>query len=197
MNEILEAFSLSIVKHISVVIDNEDCLKNNFSELLQTHQRIINVIIYNYNKKIDFLNSKEFEHIEFILSKQCDFPYFKNLNDLRFLSMNPNIIRYSEALKNNLYYHKKAYIESNGSVYNAPILKQKYGNIFSHSILYILDQSEFQQYWNITKDMIDVCMDCEFRYTCVDNRVPKKNKGSYYFTDNCNYNPYNNTFNEN
>ena len=77
-------------------------------------------------------------------------------------------------------------------------MEEVQGNIFSQSILEILNTPKFQQYWDITKDMIDVCKDCEFRYTCVDSRVPQKNgeTNNYCFTDKCKYNPYNNTFNE-
>ena len=128
-------------------------------------------------------------------SKNNDFPYFEKLNDLRFLSMNPNIIRFSEALKYNLYYNKKAYIESNGDVYCAPTINEKYGHIFNENILNIINVPRFQRYWGITKDDISVCMDCEFRYICTDCRIFKKDNNDIYSKpEKCTYDPYKNTW---
>jgi len=199
MDAVFKSFDNSIVRHLSILVDRTDSLKNNLDNLIKTYPRIMNCIIYNYNEEIDFINSEEFNHIEFVKLKYNDFPYFKSLNDLRFLSMNPNIIKFAEAQKHNLYYHKKAYIESNGNVYNAPSTKEVHGNIFNQSILNIINNHNFQKYWKINKEMIDVCKDCEFRYSCIDNREPKKNKktNNYFFTDECKYNPYKSIFNEN
>lgn len=47
--------------------------------------------------------------------------------------------------------------------------------------------------WNITKDQIEVCKNCEFRYICPDNRIPLKRKeNDYYHQTDCNYDPYKN-----
>ncbi|WP_407498921.1 hypothetical protein [Elizabethkingia anophelis] len=35
----------------------------------------------------------------------------------------------------------------------------------------VLNHPEFKQYWNLTKDGVDVCKDCEFRYICTDCRA--------------------------
>ncbi len=142
---------------------------------------------------------ENFKTIEFIKSTHSDFPNFKSFNELRFLNMNTNMLRYAEAKKHNLYYHKKAYIKSNGTVYNAPFSEEIHGNIFKQSILSIIKTVSFQKHWNITKDLIKVCCDCQYRYACVDGRIPQKSKSAktYYFNNECKYNPYENSFNEN
>ena len=55
----------------------------------------------------------------------------------------------------------------------------------------IITSNEFQKFWNVHKDVCDVCKDCEFKYMCVDNRIPqKKNEKEWFHTTECNYNPY-------
>lgn len=67
-------------------------------------------------------------------------------------------------------------------------MSKAYGNIRDHSIAEIFRSNEFQKYWDITKDEIHVCKDCEYRYICNDCRA--------FVTDiydkplKCKYNPY-------
>lgn len=45
--------------------------------------------------------------------------------------------------------------------------------------------------WNVNKNIVDVCKDCEFRQMCVDNRLPfKRKENEWYHKIECNYNPY-------
>lgn len=99
---VLESFKESIIKGISIVIDNANSVNSNLEDLVNKYPRILNVIIYNYTTDIDFINKKEYDHIEFVKASYSDFPHFKELNDLRFLNMNPNILKFSEAQKYNL-----------------------------------------------------------------------------------------------
>ena len=47
-------------------------------------------------------------------------------------------------------------------------------------------------FWRITKDQIRVCQDCEYRYMCMDRRIPEPvpNGDDYYHQSSCGYNPY-------
>lgn len=49
------------------------------------------------------------------------------------------------------------------------------------------------KYWHITKDKVETCRDCEFRYMCFDCReiAQRKNNGNLYAANPlCRYNPY-------
>ena len=66
-----------------------------------------------------------------------------------------------------------------------------YGNIKDCNIIDIVKSSKFQELWKITKDKIEVCKDCEFRYICIDCRYhidDKNNINSH--PAKCKYNPY-------
>lgn len=93
------------------------------------------------------------------------------------------------------YFNRKLYIAKDGSIGNAPELTHRYGNINAiqdeTEIIDIVDRSDFQRYWRVSKDVVDVCKDCEFRHMCMDNRVPHPRRSSaWYHEEECPYNPY-------
>ena len=60
----------------------------------------------------------------------------------------------------------------------------------------IVNSNHFRNLWNINKDNIEICKDCEFRYCCPDNRLPIIQGNRVLFEEDCLYNPYTNTWNE-
>jgi hypothetical protein len=50
---------------------------------------------------------------------------------------------------------------------------------------------KFTKFWNIKKDNTEICKDCEFRYMCVDDRIPIQiSETDYKYSTECGYNPY-------
>lgn len=74
------------------------------------------------------------------------------------------------------------------------------GNILSSSLAEILKGESLLQCWCTTKDQVDKCKDCEYRYACTDCRPlaqgsdPQKNWLAC--SCGCNYNPYTGTWEE-
>jgi SPASM domain peptide maturase of grasp-with-spasm system len=100
-----------------------------------------------------------------------------------------------ESRHHNPYFHRKIYIGPEGDIRNAPEDSRIFGNIRdiadARQIAGIVEHSDFRRYWDIPKDNIDVCRDCEFRYMCTDARVPSgRPDGSWFFPTECAYNPY-------
>jgi hypothetical protein len=70
-------------------------------------------------------------------------------------------------------------------------MEHVYGNIRDTSLLEVVMYKNFCSLWNITKDKIDVCKDCEFRYACEDCRHHIKDKQNICSQPSkCQYNPY-------
>jgi len=85
----------------------------------------------------------------------------------------------------------KISVDIDGHVKNCPSMKESYGNINEVSLIEILNNESFQKFNKITKDNIDVCKDCEFRYVCSDCRAYTDNPDNIYSRPSkCNYNPY-------
>ncbi len=55
---------------------------------------------------------------------------------------------------------------------------------------------EMEQYWEITKDRVERCKDCELRYVCFDCREIARRQGGDLFAANpyCKYDPYKGTW---
>ncbi|MDD5638877.1 MAG: SPASM domain-containing protein [Candidatus Pacebacteria bacterium] len=62
------------------------------------------------------------------------------------------------------------------------------GNILEKSLEEIIYSEESKELRNITKDKIEVCRDCEYRYCCFDCRIKAKN--FYDKPSDCLYDPY-------
>ncbi len=87
--------------------------------------------------------------------------------------------------------NRKISIDTDGNIKNCPSMSKKFGNISNTSLLQVIKNKEFKKYWAITKDKINVCQDCEYRYICPDCRAYVENpKDKYSKPLKCGYNPY-------
>lgn len=96
-----------------------------------------------------------------------------------------------EAQKHNSCLNHKISIDADGNIKNCPSMQKSYGNIKDTTLTQALNKNGFKDNWYISKDQIEVCKDCEFRYMCTDCRAyldEPKNKLSKPLK--CGYNPY-------
>lgn len=85
----------------------------------------------------------------------------------------------------------KISVDKYGKIKNCPSMKESFGDIKDVSIKEVLKNPNFQKFDKITKDEINVCKDCEFRYICTDCRAYIDNPNDIYSRPSkCNYNPY-------
>lgn len=98
---------------------------------------------------------------------------------------------FTEAQGFNTCLNRKLAIDEHGEIRNCPSLPASFGNARDTSLHSALVQREFRSLWEINKDQIETCKDCEFRYICIDcrafitdaaNRLSKPSK--------CSYDPY-------
>lgn len=173
------------IHSVTIICDyNEEYYTDSFGEIVMSLQ---------LNKNLIVLNSpfeKNFEDTMFFSLKSTTFSFVKSRNEF-----NSNITLFSESQKLNTYFNQKLYIGPSGEIKNAPETAEVFGyiqDIKSEEVLQeIISTPDFQKYWFVHKDLIDVCKECEFRHTCVDNRVPiKRAKDEWFHKIECNYNPY-------
>ena len=74
-----------------------------------------------------------------------------------------NVQFYSESKNYNSCLNGKISITNNGEIKNCPSMKQSFGKISINTIQEVLADDAFVSLWNITKEHIEVCKDCEFR----------------------------------
>lgn len=106
-----------------------------------------------------------------------------------------NTQTFSEGLSYNSCLHRKLSIDQDGYLKNCPSLQTSYGLVNDVSFAAVIERPDFKRYWEISKDQIATCKDCEFRYICTDCRAyiedPEDVKSKPL---KCGYNPYTNEF---
>lgn len=100
-----------------------------------------------------------------------------------------NIEHFTESQLHNSCLNRKVGIDAAGTIKNCPSSARGFGNIRDTLISTAIAQSAFTQSWNISKDQVAVCRDCEFRYMCVDCRVFVSGD-EYSKPSRCSYDPY-------
>jgi len=109
-----------------------------------------------------------------------------------------NTEMFTESLKFNTCLNRKISINTEGEIKNCPSLNKSFGNIRSMKLDEVCKMDEFKKLWDITKDKIMVCKDCEFRYICTDCRAYIKDKDNIYSKPlKCEYDPYTTKFTDN
>ena len=185
---ILDKFKNSFLKNIELTLLTE----LDESELIQIFSKsIVNKItIINQNKSRQKQLNVNGTICTIINSKSI---HIKNKNKISFIPINYSF--YTESLKYNTFYNRKMYIDINGNFSNSIITDDNFGNIYSayklNTLKKIILSEKFQKYWKVNKNLCDVCLKCEFKHMCIDNRIPNKRKeNEWYFLKECNYNPF-------
>lgn len=102
-----------------------------------------------------------------------------------------NIQHYTESLHHNTCLNRKIAIDAEGNIKNCPSMKEHYGNIRDTTLAEAISKPGFKKYWNITKDQVSKCKDCEFRHVCTDCRAYLDEPDDIYSAPlKCGYNPY-------
>ena len=180
---LLHAVSVAIFARVSIQIKN-DYLNNELLTKINNTNNIGEVYI-------ELPNSYKINSESELLSKI--FVKEKPANpELHCIDLTPNIDLIIESKFYHSYLNKRVHINTNGIVSRFRDDKINFGHIKSFNLqLEIENPNSFSYYWSAKKDDTDICNDCEFRYVCIDFRIPKKRKKSkWYHQIECNYNPY-------
>jgi radical SAM protein with 4Fe4S-binding SPASM domain len=98
--------------------------------------------------------------------------------------------------KYNSCWGRQVAVTGNGSVRPCLFSDLIVGNLYTAPVDPII--RALARYWNITKDQVERCKECELRYVCFDCReiARRKNGGLYSPNPLCNYEPTSGTWTE-
>lgn len=167
--------------------DGFDSIEANI-EFLRKRNDIFRVYSYDSRKippKIQDLFQKR--HIQLLEIPYTFKDYSKNVFPSKF-SVNSEI--FLESNHYNTFLYKKIYINSKGDISNGVNMKSIVNSIAINSFNDLLINPEFTENWQLLKDAIEVCKDCEFRHMCVSPLKILKKNHVYLSENECNYNPY-------
>ncbi len=96
-----------------------------------------------------------------------------------------------ESLNHNSCLYKKIAINTNGEIKNCPAMSKVLGNVSTTTIKAVIEVPEATALWDIRKDDITVCKDCEFRHICTDCRAFTEDPEDRFSKPlKCGYDPY-------
>jgi SPASM domain peptide maturase of grasp-with-spasm system len=169
--------------------------KNELDKFLQKNPRIHSIIIFNSPVERSFNAIREkMGYLMFLKRNILNEKHCGKINKEYFYS---NIKLLSESQNYNTCLNRKISVDKYGNIKNCPSMSKSFGNIKKDTLIEALSDKDFKKYWNISKDQIAVCKDCEFRHICTDCRAYVENPEDDYSKPlKCGYIPYTNEWEE-
>ncbi|MFZ7166079.1 MAG: hypothetical protein ACO1G5_00895 [Bacteroidota bacterium] len=206
---LLKHFEFSIFTSIELHLGYFNTAINDIAEILAKHPRV-HVILFLNSAEEAIYSVNEYQRIVFSSIDADKSDSVSNISIEQFIA---NITFYNESLLHNVYFNRKLCLDKDGYIRNSLELPWHYGNISDTQMEDAVKSREaeshffkkyaradidfgkikpaFNSLWDIHKQMIDVCKDCEFRNMCLDARCPlQRENGTWYHNTECNYNPY-------
>lgn len=180
----------SIVESVEIILPNSEELTNeSLIALIEKFPRIQSFLLHSAKEnKIEKTDPSKMGNIIYI-KQEIDSSNHCGIINPAFFTV--NIKSFTESVNHNSCLNRKIGIDTNGDIKNCPSINDSYGNIKSTSLLDAIEKDDFKKYWNTTKDQIDICKDCEFRYICTDCRAFLQNSDNELSKPlKCEYNPY-------
>lgn len=189
-NQILGFFENSRVASIELIIEwHEEWNDQILLEFYESFPRVLSLIVHSVNRDCRLESTRKKFGAILLTSQKISSSKHCGIISLEYLSL--DIKTFTEAKNHNSCLNRKISIDSKGNIKNCPSMPESFGNINDSSLQKALNHPEFKKYWNVSKDQVTVCKDCEFRYICTDCRAYLENPEDIYSKPlKCGYNPY-------
>lgn len=194
-NEVILSFLDSVyaskkLSGISVVIDFKSSgfeLNEHLDDLVSKYPVISEIILYNSTVDKFYEN----ERLRFRVLKITSGIGKHSCGVIDPFYFSANIQHFTESLAHNTCLNRKIAIDTEGNIKNCPSMQETFGNIKDTTLHEAYNIPGFKKYWNIKKDDISKCKDCEFRHVCTDCRAYLDNPDDIYSAPlKCGYDPY-------
>lgn len=91
-----------------------------------------------------------------------------------------DIAKVMEIKQHNGCLNRMISIDENGFIKNCPSMIKSWGNIKDTTLVSVYNLKEFQKYWNICNDMVEICSSCEYRCVCLGCRAYTENPDNLF-----------------
>lgn len=177
---ILNRINSTQIKSIELItpIWKSNLNDSEITELIEKNRKIRTLILTNAIKD-KTLKKEDFLTGAIYLTKK-EISDFRHCGVVDIKQFAINIPHYTESLAHNTCLNRKIAIDTEGNIKNCPSMKESFGNIRDTTLEEAVNKPGFKKYWNITKDQITKCKDCEFRHVCTDCRAYIDNPNDIY-----------------
>ncbi|KXH84615.1 grasp-with-spasm system SPASM domain peptide maturase [Chryseobacterium kwangjuense] len=191
LDRIMDIISFSQIKSVEIILPykEEELFYRNIEILVKKHRKIS--ILTVWGASVAEMYKQGCHGSGYIMQTDAKISSELHCGVVHSSLFSVNIPLYTESLAHNTCLNRKIGIDRNGNIKNCPSMKKNFGNIRTTSLQEAVDHPEFKKYWNITKDQIVKCKDCEFRHICTDCRAYTDHPYDIYSAPlKCGYNPY-------
>lgn len=196
LNVLISKFAEKNILSIELLIKYlPEFTNNSLHKLFSNYPRIFSVIIHScpngFEEKCKALKQDYFMFSEVELKGEtcCG-----NISPDWFST---NTDFFVESKNHNNCLNRKIGIDKNGLVKNCPSMSNNFGHFKEINFEALRNNKEFTKYWGISKDQVEICKDCEFRYICSDCRAYLEEPENIYSKPlKCGYDPYTNKWEE-
>lgn len=193
IDSVLEKIKSNTIGVEFVIKKNKKYKLEEYDFFLQNNKRIYSITL---NSSEDNFIQK-FQNNKRIIGTRINIESEKSCGIIKDDLFSINTKTFSESMHYNSCLNRKISIDQDGNIKNCPSMPQSFGNIKDTTLEEALNHPDFKKYWNIKKDDIEVCKDCEFRYVCTDCRAYIEEPENMYSKPlKCGYNPYTNQWEE-
>jgi SPASM domain peptide maturase of grasp-with-spasm system len=185
-----ELMNGSRIKSCQVITKyNPDCQEEDYLSLVQKNFRMYHLIVFGY-KESKVVNGDTYNYSKVMFTTECiESSAHCGIVDSAFFTVNTN--SFTESLNYNSCLNRKISVDIRGNIKNCPSMKHNHGNVKETSLHSAVIQKNFKDLWDINKDKIEVCKDCEFRHVCTDCRAYVLDESNIYSKPSkCAYDPY-------
>jgi SPASM domain peptide maturase of grasp-with-spasm system len=187
--------SQTSIEYLEIYVkDNDDLALNKLIRLLQEHTKISNFIVHSSTKNDEYDVIKKLASIYYTTQELTD-ETCCGLIEKQYFNAVKN--HYMEAQFYNSCLNRKISVDANGNLKNCPSMQTSYGKASETTIVDVLQNEDFTSVWNLKKDFVLTCQDCEFRYVCTDCRAYIEDPENLYSKPlKCGYDPYTNEWSD-
>jgi len=165
-----------------------DYSKELFRNLLAQNQRIMSITVHSTDDELLTGQAQNEINVFFIKNLILSEEHCGAISKFNFAS---NILLFMESHFHNSCLNRKIAVDKKGFIRNCPSATNHYGLFGQRTLKEAIAEPLFRQAWNIKKDDIAICRDCEFRHICTDCRVYTADRGDIYSKPaKCSYDPY-------
>jgi len=210
--KLLDFICITNIEYLFIVVDNQiDVLLNLLDYLVDSPIRCIEICISSALKKEAKDLLEKLNRIKRIFVTNCDTDKIEQIysdsyviytsESINFEGVSPiitqnnfiiNRLNYIESQSKNLFYNKKLFFNDEYILSIFPNSEEsfKFCDLSNEEIVTKILQSF--DLWDIKKDNVVICKDCEYRYMCNDprNNFTTNEDGLIVFKDLCSFNPY-------
>lgn len=185
--EVLGATSGSRLRHVEAILPaRPEYTTRRLRELCDTHQRLGHLSFYGAEEDaMETIGGTQVSYrTDVVDGPSC----CGQVHSDYFIA---DVEVFTEAQQFNTCLNRKISVDARGEIRNCPSMQQSFGNVADTSLHSALLHRDFKALWEINKDQVDVCKDCEFRYVCTDCRAYIEDPDDLYSKPSkCSYDPY-------